>query len=232
MIEKTGSDRPQKTSVHLTALFAAGNGERGPSRIFFQPEGRVSRYTLDAVQAVSGPVPAALASARTLVRLESAFPIPPDLDASEGDSFCSFRGMTRHLHYTNAVQRLELNARSHAELGPSGQTTAVLIPIRKSEDWWQLAQDERQSHFHEGGPGKPEGHTAIGMRYTDRIFRRLYHCRYGGAPSPYDFLTYFEFPKVLAPEFRKLLAELRDRARNPEWGYVENEFEIWATKVA
>jgi hypothetical protein len=60
----------------------------------------------------------------------------------------------------------------------------------------------------------------------------LYHSRYLPEASNYDFLTYFEFRDADAPAFRGLLAELRDVKRNPEWRYVEREFEIWMTKLA
>ena len=47
----------------------------------------------------------------------------------------------------------------------------VLIPIRKNEAWWALAQDERRAIFEERSH-----HIAIGLEYT---------C----PPSPGDFIT-------------------------------------------
>ena len=75
------------------------------------------------------------------------------------------------------------------------------------------------------------GHTAIGIRYVDRVFRKLYHSRYTDPPTPYDFLTYFEFNRSDQASFHMLLNELRDTGRNPEWSYVELEYEIWMTKT-
>ncbi|MEP6963827.1 MAG: chlorite dismutase family protein, partial [Acidobacteriota bacterium] len=112
-------------------------------------------------------------------------------------------------------------ARSRTELTP-GDTTAVLIPIRKSAQWWQMAHDERGHHFH-----GEAGHTAIGAPYADKIFRKLYHARYLG--SRFDFLTYFEFPAAEEAAFRALLGELR---ATPEWAYVEEEIEVWMRKVS
>lgn len=129
------------------------------------------------------------------------------------------RGVVQHLHYTTLEERADLTARSRAELAPSG-TTAVLIPMRKSAAWWQLAQDQREAHFH-------AAHTPIGAPYVETIFRKLYHARYLG--SPYDFLTYFEFPREAEGTFRELLAALR---ATPEWRYVEAEPEIWMTKLS
>ena len=128
------------------------------------------------------------------------------------------RGVVQHLHYTTLPERTDLTARSRSELAPGA--TAVLIPIRKSADWWALAHDQRGEHFH-------KHHTPIGSPYVERIFRKLYHSRYLG--SDYDFLTYFEFPPEDADYFRQLLSELR---ATDEWKYVEHEQEIWMTKLA
>jgi hypothetical protein len=139
-------------------------------------------------------------------------------------------GITQSLHYTSEDQRRELDARSRSALEPSSDINAVLIPIRKSSGWWQLAEDGRRAHFQSSV--LHEGHTAIGTRYTDRVYRKLYHSRGMNPLTPCDFLTYFEFRRVHQDDFRRLLKELRDVARNPEWSYVELEYEIWMTKVA
>lgn len=126
-------------------------------------------------------------------------------------------------------QRKELDRHSISELEPSNQTIAVLIPIGKSEEWWKLAQDQRSVYFQK--THAHEGHTAFGLKYVDRVFRKLYHSRYLSATLGYDFLTYFEFSDVYEKDFRTLLAELRDTSSNPEWAYVSHEFEIWMTKI-
>ncbi len=72
--------------------------------------------------------------------------------------------------------------------------------------------------------------TAIGLRYADRIYRKLYHSRYIHPPQGFDFLTYFEFPEDLAEDFRALLSNLRDPELNPEWAFVKREIEIWLRK--
>jgi chlorite dismutase len=139
---------------------------------------------------------------------------------SETQIDTGLRGVVQHLHYTNLDERTDLVTRSRAELPPSPDTTAVLIPIRKSAEWWALAHDQRAAYFH-------KQHTPIGAPYVETIFRKLYHARYNG--SPYDFLTYFEFPAPATDTFRQLLKELRD---SPEWAYVEDEFEVWMTKLS
>jgi chlorite dismutase len=128
------------------------------------------------------------------------------------------RGVVQHLHYTTLDERTDLVTRSRTELAPGN--TAVLIPIRKSAEWWAMAHDQRGEHFH-------KKHTPTGAAYVERVFRKLYHARYLG--SPYDFLTYFEFVPADAGYFRELLAELR---ATEEWKYVEEEFEVWLTKLS
>ena len=64
------------------------------------------------------------------------------------------------------------------------------------------------------------------------MYRKLYHSRYTFSPVPYDFLTYFEFNQAYTDDFKRLLHELRETTRNPEWKYIEREYEIWMTKAA
>ncbi len=171
------------------------------------PEGaRVNEYEVNAVIGTGPFLPGSIVR-----RIES-----------ESIWNAGLRGVVQHLHYTTLDERTDLTARSRTELPSSHGTTAVLIPIRKSAEWWALAHDQRAAHFH-------NAHTPIGATYVEKIFRRLYHARYIG--SPYDFLTYFEFASGDAEYFRTLLAELRDVHKNPEWSYVEHEHEVWMTKL-
>jgi len=58
------------------------------------------------------------------------------------------RGVTSNDRYVNRAERSELVSRQEP-LGRAGSTPAALIPIRKSEAWWDLAQDERRRIFEE-----------------------------------------------------------------------------------
>lgn len=93
---------------------------------------------------------------------------------------------------------------------------AALIPIRKTADWWALAQDERRAIFEE-----QSHHTAIGMDYLPAIARKLYHARDLG--EPFDFLTWFEFAPEHEAAFEALVARLR---ATREWTYVDREIDI------
>lgn len=170
----------------------------------FPDSARVNKYHVNEVVG-TGPID----SGSKVTRIESGTPLETGL-----------RGVVQHLHYTTVDERTDLTARSRTELPPASGTTAVLIPIRKSAAWWALAHDERGAYFH-------KAHTQIGAPYVETIFRKLYHSRYLG--SPYDFLTYFEFPNDSADYFRQLLKELRETS---EWRYVEDEFEAWMTKLS
>src|SRR5262249_20964725 len=161
----------------------------------------------------------------TLVRVETAAKLAPSGGAKTGTLL--LQGVPQHLEYMSRAQREKLGSRP--EFPPSKDTVAVIIPIRKSAAWRALAHDERGIHFRQT-EGK-KGHTAIGASYVDRIHRKLYHTRYAVETRDHDFITYFEFERAQTDDFKRLLAALRDTEQNPEWKYVDREYEIWMTKV-
>lgn len=220
-----------KSSPYTWVRFFAGPNETALNPLTSGLEGHLYRYRVREVVPVIGEVPPNLMQISSAVRIETS--IPPTFSEesllSGGSSVVQFHGVRQNLHYTNDVQRQELDKASRSELEPSDHTTAVLIPIAKSDEWWKLAQDQRQSYFQK--TDTHAGHTAIGFKYVDRVFRKLYHSRYLDGALGYDFLTYFEFDDVYAKDFRTLLAELRDPTVNPEWVFVNREFEIWMTKI-
>ncbi len=227
--EKTQTKTPNKTSPYTWVRFLAGPDESTLTPLTAGLEGHLYRYRVRNVVKVTGEVPAGLAQSASVIRIET--PVPPSFsEESSGSSLIQFHGVRQNLHYTSDVQNKELNARAIKEVEPSEHTTAVLIPIAKSDDWWKLAQDQRQAYFQK--TDKHEGHTAIGLGYVDRVFRKLYHSRFLGVGLGYDFLTYFEFKDEYEKDFKTLLAALRDTNVNPEWAYVNLEYEIWMTKIA
>ncbi len=209
----------------MWVYFIVNQSREELDRLTVNPPARLNTYKILDIVHVRGEVPSKLAKGWNVARIESPREMVSFLDSSQSTLF---RGVTEHLQYTTDAQRQELDRHSPSELPPSENTIAVLIPIGKSRDWWELAQDQRQAFFQKA---VDEGHTAIGLRYSDRVFRRLYHSRYVDYSANYDFLTYFEFYDQYADDFRKLLMELRDPTHNPEWKYVNLEFEIWLNKV-
>lgn len=216
------SKTPSQTWVH----FLAGT-DKTLKPLTMSQNGRLSLYRVRKVVPIRGEAPN-LKQGWSVVRIETSSSLPSN-KSSGGSSVIEFYGVTQHLHYTSDAQRKELDRHSVTELEPSDQTMGVLIPIRKSEEWWKLSQDQRQSYFQK--TDAHEGHTAVGLKYVDRIFRKLYHSRYLNAVLSYDFLTYFEFKDVYENDFRTLLSELRDTNHNPEWTFVDREFEIWMIKI-
>jgi hypothetical protein len=221
-----------KPSPHTWVRFIAGANEAELKPLTIGQNGSLSHFRVRNVVPVRGQTPINLAQGWNVVRIETL--LPPSLSeeplSPSDSSVIQFHGVRQNLHYTSEAQRQELDRHSRSELEPSNHTMAVLIPIGKSEEWWKLAQDQRQAYFQK--TDTHQGHTAIGLKYVDRVFRKLYHSRYLNAALGYDFLTYFEFEDVYEKDFKDLLAELRDTSGNPEWAYVNLEFEIWMTKIA
>lgn len=133
----------------------------------------------------------------------------------EGSALWVLRGVTSNERYVSRDERDALAARQEG-LGRPAATRAALIPIRKSERWWALAQDERRAIFEERSR-----HVATGLRYLPAVARRLHHSRDLG--EPFDFLTWFEYAPEDEPGFDELVALLR---ATEEWAYVEREVDI------
>ncbi|WP_137043376.1 chlorite dismutase family protein [Pseudolabrys sp. FHR47] len=133
----------------------------------------------------------------------------------------SLRGTTSNTRYTTRAETGALASRQEG-LGRPAATLAALIPIRKTEAWWALAQDERRHIFEESSR-----HIAIGLEYLPGIARRLHHCR--EFAEPFDFLTWFEYGPQDAGAFEDLVARLR---ATEEWHYVDREVDIRLSRSA
>ena len=172
-------------------LFAFVGGERGLWQI------------TQSIAVTGEPLP--LASRLDIVKGESK----PE------DSSWVLRGVTSNERYVTRTEREHLVS-SSPPLGRPPATVAALIPIRKSNAWWALGQDERRAIFEE-----QSHHIAIGHRYLPAVARRLHHCRDLG--EPFDFLTWFEFSPADAGAFERLVGQLRE---TEEWKFVEREVDI------
>jgi hypothetical protein len=127
----------------------------------------------------------------------------------------TLRGSTGHVRYVEAAEKRALATLTPA-LGRAEATRAVLIPIRKSDAWWELAQDERRAILEQRSQ-----HIQSGLAYLPAIARRLYHSR--ELAESFDFLTWFEFAPEHESCFDELLAALR---ASEEWQYVTREVEL------
>jgi hypothetical protein len=167
-------------------------------------------WAVTSVQTLCGPP---LPSAAFVSRKEG-FQRPAKVPAWQ------LRGFTSNLRYTTGAEAKALAALQEP-LGRADSRRAALIPIRKSEVWWVLGQDEWRAIYQERSR-----HTSIGMEYLPRIARKLHHCRDLG--EPFDFLTWFEFGQVDSGAFDELVGRLRD---TEEWEYVEREVDLRLTRV-
>ncbi|TFD06602.1 chlorite dismutase family protein [Cryobacterium sp. TMT1-66-1] len=180
--------------------------------------GKTGPWQIERITTVSG---AGLLAAERLLVHEGADYTAPTVSPTEATSSPDWvlRGAVSNQRYTTAAELTRLNAQSPA-LGRPDATVASLIPITKSNEWWELAQDERRAIFEE-----TSHHIRRSMDYLPAVARRLHHCRDLG--GPFDFLTWFEFAPINAAAFDDLLAELRGTT---EWTFVEREVEVRVTR--
>lgn len=134
---------------------------------------------------------------------------------AEPGALWSLRGTTSNTRYATRSE-VQTLARRQEGLGRPAATRAALIPIRKTEAWWSMAQDERRAVFEE-----QSRHIRIGLDTLPGVARRLHHARELG--EPFDFLTWFEYAPEHADAFETMVARLRD---TPEWRYVDREVDI------
>jgi chlorite dismutase len=127
----------------------------------------------------------------------------------------SLKGVISNLRYTEKEDKDKLVA-IQEDLGRPQASLGAFIPIRKSEAWWNLAQDERRKIME-----NKSQHTHTGMKYLPAIARKLFHSRDIG--QPFDFLTYFEYAPADADAFEELLFALRS---TEEWTYIDREVDI------
>lgn len=140
--------------------------------------------------------------------------LPTSIENSKIGSW-KLTGFTSNVRYAEKSEREKLVA-VQADLGRQSATCAALIPIRKTETWWSMAQDERRKIFE-----TKSHHTEIGLNYLPAVARRLYHCRDIG--QPFDFLTWFEYAPEDSQQFEELVNSLR---QTEEWKYVDREIDI------
>jgi hypothetical protein len=146
--------------------------------------------------------------------------ILPSLITNHNNGIWTLTGFTSNVRYAEKAEREKLLV-VQSDLGRPLATCAALIPIRKTETWWAMAQDERRKIFE-----SQSHHTETGLKYLPAIARRLYHCRDIG--QPFDFLTWFEYAPEDVDKFEELVKSLRE---TEEWKYVDREIDIRLIKA-
>ncbi|MBS0241737.1 MAG: chlorite dismutase family protein [Proteobacteria bacterium] len=140
---------------------------------------------------------------------------PSSSDGPSGAEAWKIEGQISNLRYATRSEVTTLRSKQEP-LGRAPATYASMIPIRKSQAWWDLAQDERRAIFEEASH-----HTAIGLGYLPAVARQLYHSRDLG--QEFDFVTWFEYSPDYSNAFDDLLGKLRETR---EWDFIEREVEI------
>ena len=78
---------------------------------------------------------------------------------------------------------------------PGQKPYAIVIPVRKSAEWWGLDQEKRAAMMQE--------HTAATLPYLKTVKRKLYH---SSGLDDLDFITYFETSRL--EDFHSLVLSL------------------------
>ncbi|MEI9939207.1 MAG: chlorite dismutase family protein [Pseudomonadota bacterium] len=150
----------------------------------------------------------------TPVAAVTSHPVHLPADAAPGAAWV-LRGTHSAVRYLERSETETLRLIQPA-LGRPHCTHAALIPIRKSDAWWNLAQDERREIFE-----TRSNHIASCLKYLPAIARRLHQSRELG--EPFDFLTWFEYAAEHVDLFEDLVQLLR---ATEEWKYVDREVDI------
>jgi len=103
-------------------------------------------------------------------------------------------GLTKKANYVPGFPD-ELKTDLKAPSDPGPKPYVVVIPIRKSADWWALDQEKRTVMMKE--------HTEAALPYHKTVKRKLYHST---GLDDVDFITYFETSKL--DDFHNLILSL------------------------
>ena len=164
---------------------------------FFVRDGELPDPSSDCV----GPC---INKARHLVQVSSKYrprlqEIEEELRRRIGDAadVLALNGALRTLRYSSP-EMLHYSTKS-APSRRSGRITrnAIIMPIRKTSEWWQKSALERHAYFYphtDASSACPvKGHAVAAERGIPALFRRVYHNPDGyERPDEFDFVTYFE----------------------------------------
>ena len=191
----------------------------------------------DAPDPESCPSPC-LQKARHMVQVSSKYrprlqEIDEELRRRIGDSaeILALDGAFRNPRYSSPEMVSYSNKGSPPRRSGRLSKNAIVVPIRKTPEWWQKSTLERHSYFYphiDHASATPvKGHAMAAEKGIPALFRRVYHNPDGyERPGEFDFVSYFECDDEALPVFDQVMASLRDFHQNPEWRYVE-EGPIW-----
>ena len=103
-------------------------------------------------------------------------------------------GVTKKPNYVPGFpDQLKADLQESAEVGQ--KPYAIVVPIRKSAEWWSLDENKRAAMMRE--------HTEASLLYIKTVKRKLYH---SSGLDDLDFITYFETSKL--EDFHSLILSL------------------------
>ena len=103
-------------------------------------------------------------------------------------------GLTKKANYVPGFpDQMKVDLKTPSD--PGSKPYAIVIPIRKSAEWWGLDQDKRAAMMQE--------HTAAALPYQKTVKRKLYHAT---GLDDVDFITYFETSRL--EDFHNLIVSL------------------------
>lgn len=117
----------------------------------------------------------------------------------------AFIGLIREAVYTPAAPDLDEELKTATYDGPDPPRYAIVIPARKTAEWWTLSDEEQLELMRD--------HIEPTLEFLDRVRRQLYHA---SGLCDLDFITYFETDDLVA--FTDLVRELQSI---PEYRYVQ-----------
>jgi chlorite dismutase len=103
-------------------------------------------------------------------------------------------GLSKKPNYVPGFSdQMKTDLKSPSEAGE--KPYVIVIPIKKSAEWWGLDQEKRTALMQE--------HTAVAVPFLKTIKRKLYH---SSGLEDVDFITYFETSKL--EDFHSLVLSL------------------------
>jgi hypothetical protein len=149
----------------------------------------------------------------------------------DGSEIITLEGAARNPRYSSAEMVSYSNRGAPPRRSGRVSRNAIIIPIRKTADWWQKSALERHSYFYphvdHASASPVKGHALAAEKGIASLFRRVYHNPAGyERPEEWDFITYFECDDEALDVFEHVMGALRDFHQNPEWRYVQ-EGPIW-----
>jgi hypothetical protein len=136
----------------------------------------------------------------------------------------ALEGAVRVPQYTSAEMYAYAYKAALARGSGRVHTNAIIIPMRKSQEWWNKQALERQTYFYphaDAAGARVKGHARAAEPGISTIYRKLYYNPDGhGRENEWDFVTYFECADEHLATFDQICQTLRDVRQNPEWRYV------------